>query len=106
LAKSQAQWEADGEGWKNDHGDNDDDDIGNWTSRTMNYDSEMLRAGTTLKHWHLNIGNNPGQGARIFPLFKCQCFNQSTIRLQTEDKQSRWCSAQDCFLCSTLQEIQ
>ncbi len=36
--------------------------------------SEMLRAGTTLKHWHLNKGYNPGQGARIVSSFQMPVF--------------------------------
>ncbi len=46
--------------------------------------SEMLRAGTTLKCWHLDIGNNPGQGTRIvssilMPSFQLK-FNKTTNR--------------------------
>jgi hypothetical protein len=44
----------------------------------------MLRASTTLKHWRFNVGNNPGQGARIvssieMPAFQVQ-FNKTRVQ--------------------------
>ncbi len=47
----------------------------------------MLRAGTTLKRWHLNIGNNPGQGARIVSSIEMPAF-QLKFNKTTKDKQS------------------
>jgi hypothetical protein len=34
----------------------------------------MLRAGTTLKCWHLNKGNNYGQGTRIVSAIEMPAF--------------------------------
>jgi hypothetical protein len=43
--------------------------------------SEMVRAGTTLKRWHLNIGTNPRKGARIV------CFLYSNASVSIEDQE-------------------
>jgi hypothetical protein len=42
----------------------------------------MLRAGTTLKRWRLNIGNNPRKGARI----DCFLYSNASISIKVQER--------------------
>jgi hypothetical protein len=44
--------------------------------------SEMLRAGTTLKCWCLNIGNKPRKGARIV----CFLYSNTSVSIKIQER--------------------